>query len=328
MRFLPSFVLALWMTCPALASDPKSPYPAMPEAFSSFGAAVADGHVYVYGGHIAKTHSYSTEAVTGKFRRLDLKNPSAAWEELPSGPKIQGLALVAHGGKIYRIGGMEPRNKAGDKADNHSLASVAVFDPKTMAWAPFVDMPAGRSSHDAVVVGDTLVVVGGWNMGGASKSGAFHDSALLVDLSSAKPVWKAVPQPFKRRALNVAAVEGKVYAVGGMNSENEIEKRVDAFDVKSQTWSNVAELPGPNRNGFTPAACAQAGKVIASPADGKVYQLSDAKDAWVEFAQLDAKRLVHRMVPVGNERVLILGGASSMGNLSTVELIGLPGTKR
>jgi hypothetical protein len=46
----------------ALAAAPKPPaaYPPLPEAFSSFGAAVADGHVYVYGGHTARTHLYST----------------------------------------------------------------------------------------------------------------------------------------------------------------------------------------------------------------------------------------------------------------------------
>src|SRR5262249_9389231 len=108
-------------------------YPALPRAVSSFGAAVADGWLYVYGGHGAKTHQYSTEAVLGTFHRLKLSDPRA-WEELPGGPAIQGLALVAHKGKLYRLGGMQPLNKPGEKADNHSLASCACFDPATKKW--------------------------------------------------------------------------------------------------------------------------------------------------------------------------------------------------
>ena len=88
-------IIAVTICVPVLADEPSTAYPPMPEAFSSFGAAVADGYVYVYGGHIAKTHTYSTEAVTGKFRRLHLTKAGAAWEELPTGPALQGLALVA-----------------------------------------------------------------------------------------------------------------------------------------------------------------------------------------------------------------------------------------
>lgn len=325
-----SIVCSFMIVVGAAANSPaaesqKAEYPKMPEAFSSFGAAVLGDHVYVYGGHIAPTHTYSTEAVTGKFRRLDLKNPGKGWEELPGGPGLQGLALVAHGSKLYRIGGMQPRNAPGEKADNISVATVAVFDPKARSWSPFIDLPAGRSSHDATVVGDTLVVVGGWHMKGRGESSEFHDGTLLLDLASDRPTWRSVPQPFRRRALNSAAIGSKVYAVGGMNSDNDIEKRVDVFDLKSGTWSQAPELPGPTRNGFTPAACAVGGTLVASPYDGKVYRLGG--DAWVEIGELDARRLVHRIVPVGSDRILVLGGTSKMGNLDSVESISADGTR-
>lgn len=302
------------------ASADETPLPNMPEAFSSFGAAVADGYVYVYGGHVGKTHTYSTEAVTGKFRRLSIANPKSGWEELPAGPAIQGLALVAHRGQIYRIGGMQPQNKPGEKGDNRSLDSVARFDPKTMKWTELPALPAGRSSHDAAVVGDLLVVVGGWNMGGG-RSGNYHETALVMDLSKDSLTWTSMPQPFKRRALNVASLDGKVFVVGGMTWENEIEKTVDALDPKTGKWTSVPSLPGVIMNGFTPAACVQGGKLYASPADGKVYRLSDAGDSWSEVAVLADKRLVHRIVPWGEDKLLAIGGASKGGNLSKIEAI-------
>ena len=64
------------------------------------------------------------------------------------------------------MGGMQPKNAPGEAADNNSLTECARFDPKTNKWEQLSALPAGRSSHDVVVVGDNLVVVGGWNMKG------------------------------------------------------------------------------------------------------------------------------------------------------------------
>ena len=110
----------------ATAFDP------LPHKVSSLGACVSDGHVYVYGGHTGATHTYSTETTTGKFFRVPLSG--GKWEELPSGPALQGLALVAHNGKLYRIGGMQPRNKPGEKHDTVSVASFAAYDPSARKW--------------------------------------------------------------------------------------------------------------------------------------------------------------------------------------------------
>lgn len=199
MRPLFGLLAAALLAAPAPAAEPA--YPPLPKAASSFGAAVAGGHVYVYGGHAGKTHTYSTETALGNFRRLDLADPAKGWEELPAGPPAQGLALVAHNGTLIRVGGMQPRNAPGEPADTHSLASVARFDPKTGKWADLPDLPAGRSSHDAAVVGDTLVVVGGWRMNGAGKPSAWCGTSLTLDLAKPGAAWEEVPQPFKRRAL-------------------------------------------------------------------------------------------------------------------------------
>ncbi len=317
MRYKMSWFILLAAATIGHGQEVKVKYPPMPEAFSSFGAAVSDGHVYVYGGHVGKTHTYSTEAVTGKFRRLNLTKPER-WEELPASVAIQGLALVAHEGKIYRIGGMQPRNKPGDDSDNVSLASVERFDPKIGKWEALPSMPEGRSSHDATVVGDKIVVVGGWKMNGKGVRSVWHDTALILDLSQKKPGWEIISQPFKRRALNVAALEGKVYIVGGMGPDG-TDKGVDILDLKTREWSKGPALPGVNRNGFTPAVTAAKGTLFASPADGKLYQLSAKRDTWNEIGALEKQRLVHRIVPVRDDFLLILGGASKDGNVAQVE---------
>ncbi len=325
MRFGTSLVVVVLLAGFGHGQDVKTKYPAMPEAFSSFGAAVADGHVYVYGGHVGKTHTYSTEAVTGKFRRLNIGDPRA-WEELPGGVGLQGLALVSHGGKLYRIGGMQPRNKPDEAADNVSIATVAVFDPKLGKWASLPDLPSGRSSHDATVVGDKIVVVGGWQMNGQGQKSVWPEHALVLDLAKKPLQWESIKQPFQRRALNVAAVEDKIYVVGGMGPDG-TDKGVDILDLKTRQWSHGPALPGPARNGFTPAVCANDGKLYVSPSDGKLYRLNDKNDAWQEIGVLEKQRLVHRMVSVRPGQLLVLGGASRDGNVAQVEAF-VPPTRR
>lgn len=306
---------------PAAAKEPgEGNFPPLPEAVSSFGAAEADGWVYAYGGHLSKTHNYSTEAVVGSFRRLNAADPHR-WEELPGGPKSQGLAMVAYKGKIYRIGGMQPRNAPGQPTDNHSLSSCAVYDPATKTWTPLPDLPGARSSHDAVVAGSKIIVVGGWKMNGADKESDWYSTAAILDLDSKNPEWKEIKQPFQRRALNAAVLDGKVYVLGGINDEDVIELRVDIYDPVKDVWTTGAPLPGPKRNGFSPAACTVGGRLYVSTADGKISRLSADGAAWEPVGQLKQPRIVHRMVSVGDHLIVTVGGASKGDNVALTEVL-------
>ena len=298
---------------------PKSGMPDLPEAFSSFGAATVDGFVYVYGGHAGKTHSYSQETTLGKFRRMNVADASQGWEELTAGKHLQGLALVGYKQSILRVGGMEPRNAKGDKADNNSVASVQSFDLKTMKWSDLADLPAGRSSHDAVIVGDTLIVVGGWNMKGAAKS-EWLTTACTLDLADAQAQWKTIEQPFSRRALTATVLDGRVMVMGGMNSEGTMDHSVNIFDPETGKWTTGPKIPGAGMNAFTPAACVVDGKAYLNPADGKVYRLNG--ESWDELAAVKTPRWVHRMVPIADGRMLVLCGATGSGSVASCEVVG------
>jgi hypothetical protein len=302
----------------ALAPAADKPVPPLPEAVSSLGACTCDGYVYVYGGHAGRTHTYSTETTSGKFRRLSLADPGKGWEELRGGPHVQGLALVAHKGLVYRVGGMRPRNMPGENADNHSVASFARFDPQAGRWDPLPDLPDARSSHDAAVVGDTLVIVGGWKMAGDARP-VWHDTALTLNLADPKADWKPVPQPFKRRALSAGVVGGKVYVIAGLTPDGATAHEVNVFDPAAGAWSAGPPIPGDRMNAFTPAACASDGTLYVSPADGVVYRL--AGDKWEPAAKLDRPRFVHRLVPFGGGRMLAVGGASKAGNVAAAEVV-------
>ncbi|MFQ3652270.1 MAG: kelch repeat-containing protein [Gemmataceae bacterium] len=292
----------------------------LPVRVASLGACVAGEWLYVYGGHCGKTHTYSTSDVTGRFFRVKLSG--GAWEELPSGPIAQGTALVADGNTVIRVGGMQPRNESGTPADNHSLTSVERYDPTTKKWQALPGMPAGRSSHDAVIHEGKLYVVGGWCMQGRGKPSFWHKELYVLDLRAAKLTWKTLPQPFQRRALSAAVVAGKWYVAGGLDASGQPSRRVEVYDFASAKWSCAPELPGDDRLGFSPQLCAVAERLVVSTLDGKVHVLD--KDGWQYVKKQEVRRMVHRLVPGGGKRFLVVGGFSSLQDAQRVEEIELP----
>lgn len=304
------------------AGEASAKLPPLPVAVSSLGAVECDGYLYVYGGHAGKTHTYSTKDVLGTFHRLKLDD-GTKWEELPGGPILQGMNLAAHGGKIYRVGGMRPRNESGQPTDNVSVVDAARFDPKSNKWEPLPPLPAGRSSHDVVVVGDKLVVVGGWQSRGRGTQPVWHDTALILDLAAKELDWRQVPQPFQRRALTAAAVGTKVYVLCGLDAKADAHNRVDIFDVATEKWTTGPDVPG-KAIGFSPAANTVNSRVVISTSEGLVYRLNEGGEAWEKVGMSATKRIVHRLIPHGKD-VLLVGGAvpGQGGNVVELEIVKL-----
>jgi N-acetylneuraminic acid mutarotase len=303
----------------AADSAPASPtatrFATLPEATASFGAVASDGWLYVYGGHIAPTHSYSTVAVSGRFSRLNLARPEE-WEDLPSGPAMQGMNLAAYKGAIYRIGGMEPRNKPEEKSATFSVADCARFDPKTRMWESLPPLPEPRSSHDVVVIGDKLIVVGGWTLRGQEPS-VWLDTIEIMDLSAKKLEWKSIQQPFKRRALIAAADSGKMYVMGGFDEHGKVVHDVSIYDPEAGLWTEGPDLPGTEIDGFAPAACMHAGNLYVSVADGTLYRLNDSKKEWGKAGHA-TPRVAHRIVS-DDKTILVIGGADKGRNSDLIE---------
>lgn len=327
------FVLSLAASLHAAELKPAAgpALPKLPEAITSFGAAVAGDALYVYGGHTGGAHRYSKENLSLRFSRLKLDAPSE-WESLPVGPGLQGSALVAHQGKLYRVGGASALNAADQKEQLISYADFDRFDPATKQWTKLAPLPEPRSSHDAVVVGDLLYVVGGWNLASKHDANTWYDTAWVADLTQEKPEWKELPkQPFKRRALAAAAVDGKVYAIGGM-SEQGPSLDVHIYDPKSQSWSEGTKVPPmaaegpmghiPGMNGFGCAAFNSGNKLYLSTMDGTVFQLSADGKTWNGVAKLEKPRFFHRLLPYGNQ-LLAIAGAARGGPLDTIERVSL-----
>ena len=306
----------------------KVTYPDLPESVTSLGAAIVDDYLYVYGGHTGHAHSYAHDEQAHNLCRLDLQNPQS-WESLAEGPALQGLAMVAYDGKLYRIGGFTARNEAGEDNDLWSQSLVACYDPASGAWRDLPQLPEPRSSFDAAVLGAKIYVSGGWNLHGGDNA-TWLTTAYALDLSSATPTWERLPDPpFQRRALSVAAYDGKIFVVGGMQQQGGPTTRVDVFDPDTQQWSRGPNLPGEEEmEGFGNSAFAIDGHLYVSTISGNLLRLASDGSTWEIDRKLERARFFHRMLPFGKRHLVLVGGANmSVGKFAQVDVIDV-GTDR
>lgn len=306
----------------AKAEEALSAYPALPEPISSFGGAVCDGYLYVYSGHTGGEHEHSRDNLSKKFLRIKLDGGSE-WEELPMETPLQGLPLVAHGGKLYRVGGLNAKNADGEDEDLHSVAEFSCYDPAAKKWTALAPLPEARSSHDAVVIGDKLYVVGGWTLSGDRK-GKWLDTAWAFDLAKPDGQWEPIAKPnFRRRALAAAQWNGKLIALGGMDEDVNISRQVSLLDPATGEWTELAELPGEDMDGFGAAAWNLDGKLFASGTQESLYRLADDGKSWEAVLELKQPRFFHRLLPAGEATLLSIAGASFDGHLANIEEVSV-----
>ena len=293
--------------------------PDLVDAVASFGAVAHDGALYVYGGHVGRTHAHSVQNISPGFRRLVLE-PGRTWEELARGPLLQGAVLVSDGAAVYRVGGMSASNATlAEPEVLHSSRSAARYSVAEDRWERLPDLPAGRSSHDAVVAGGVLYVVGGWELRGPNEDAVWADTVLALDLDRATE-WRAIAAPFKRRALAAGAAGGRIYALGGLTPDSGPQLRVDALDTASGEWVRGPDLPrAGSLQGFGVAAASYSDRVLVSQADGKVYGLAADAESWELVATLATPRFMHRIIPIGDQ-VLGVGGSSRAGHLAAIDV--------
>ncbi len=206
-------------TLTGLAQFEKTKFAELPQTVTSFGAARIGDDIFVYGGHTGRAHSYSNVGQMKEVLKLELSQPQSAWKTVTESERLQGLGMVAYGSKLIVLGGFNARNPEGQEQDLHSTDAVSVYDTASGTWSKLPSLPEPRSSHDAAIVGDTVFVVGGWQLNSPQES-HWHSTAWAMNLKDAAPKWIEIAKPsFERRALATIGHQGKLYVIGGMNRD-------------------------------------------------------------------------------------------------------------
>ena len=309
---------------PSQLHSARHNFPDLPQGITSFGGAIIDNTFYAYGGNYGSAHEYYNEGQSNDLWSLNLAE-GAEWKKVSTGPRLQGLAMVAHNGLLHRVGGFTAMNKEGDNQDLQSKSSVAQFNPKTGVWKELPPLPEPRSSHDAAILGDTLYVAGGWNMPGAGKDKVWHKTAWTLDLRQENSEWKAIAAPpFQRRALSLAAWNGKMYCIGGMKMEGEPTTQTNVYDPATDSWSAAPSLIGTAMDGFGTSAFACAENLYVSTISGSLQRLTEDGGKWEFVSQFDHPRFFHRMLPWKSSSLVSVGGANmSIGKVMEVDQISV-----
>ena len=288
-----------------------------PKGMTSFGATVVGNQIYVIGGKSGKAHAYAKSYQNRDVLSLAIDGSNDQWLTVGENLGLQGLAIVGYQNKVYRIGGMEARNKEGEDNDLLSVADFKQFDPSTKTWTDLPSMPEGRSSIDACVVGSNVYVVGGWTLGDGNKKWATN--MLKFDLSNPSGEWQKIDVPFKTRALSVEPFKNQLVAVGGLKEDGGPTDEVHIYDLKTDQWSLGPAVPAGKLKAFGCSTAVIAEHVLVSTYDGGIYQLDGDLSSWLKIHQLEDGRFFHQMLPIGENRFALVGG-SHMDTGSHIEI--------
>jgi len=257
-----------------------------------------------------------------------------AWQPLTPFPAPgREIIAVAAGSKIYAFAGMGNLYTP--------LGLVYEFDPATKAWSKKKAMPLPAHQIATAEYNGKIYVFGGFKKP-ASGEIAWEAINNAWEYDPALDVWKALkPMPSMRGSASAAAVNGKIYVMGGAGvhpgmknvpliagpggTPNRSLDTVEEYDVASDSWRAPTMMPTP-RNHF--ALGAVNGKLYAlggrmSSAFGEfgsdtqvVEEYNPATNMWgAEKAKMSTPR-DSMAWGVYNGRICVVGGKMTDARVS------------
>jgi N-acetylneuraminic acid mutarotase len=225
----------------------------MPLASHHVAAAELNGKIYMFGGF-----KYPDAGKPG-WQPIDNAweyDPAAdTWKALAPMPGRRGAAVaVAHGGKIYVIGGasQHPGSKepfVHPARPHRSLGTNEVYDPATNTWEARNPMPTARN-HAAIGMVDNKIYVIGGRVGAVFITGGGRGVDLVEEYDPATDQWGRLQasMPTARSALAWGVHGGKIYVAGGEHQDTRgltAFRVIEAFDPVANTWTVMPSMQFP-----------------------------------------------------------------------------------
>jgi N-acetylneuraminic acid mutarotase len=102
-------------------------------------------------------------------------------------------------------------------------------------------MPTPRAYGTAVQVSGILYVIGGYAWAGPSAG--LRPTAVVEAYDPITKTWTAkAPMPTARYGLGAAAIDGVIYAIGGLGN-SELWSVNEAYDPSTDLWTTRASMP-------------------------------------------------------------------------------------
>ena len=188
-------------------------------------------------------------------------------------------------------------------------------------WRPGAPLNVARGGLAGAELGGDIYAAGGWT--DTSFQAALADLERLPDSPGAR--WQRLPSmPTARGNPAGAALEGRVYVVGGYPPVGQAFDVVEAYDPGRNAWFSVARLPGPR--GAAGAAAAGGRLYVAGGDDGTstavpletMVSYDAATRSWRPEPPMPTARSLLKMVELGGD-IYAIGGVADGPFLATVE---------
>ena len=288
----------------------------MPIARMGQASCVVNGKIYVFGGSSESGPNFNIVSTVHEFTPPEPE--TSPWASKTPMPEPRLMAASAQvGGIIYVIGGITSDSQP------KAVSSVLAYDPRTDTWTSKADMPTARHSMATCCLDGKIYAVGGstdpTTPGGKVATVEVYDP--IID------TWQIKSDlPFINVYMAACTVNGKIYAIGGMDAHQRALSTVLEYDPTSDTWSEKTIMPTA-RNYHA-----------ASMVDGKIYTLGGAvgvsadeldvveeydpaSDAWTTKQVLPIARLGLTACEF-NRKIYAIGGSDGIFDrpgMSTVE---------
>ena len=126
------------------------------------------------------------------------------------------------------------------------------------------------------------------------------------------------PVPSVRQEVSTAALNGKIYVIGGFNSSGDSTNTVDVYDPQTNTWSSAASLPiATNHNAATVAA----GKLYAfGGVSNRTFVYNPQTNSWSDVAPMRFQHANTPAVGVIDDKIYVAGGDGPNMNQTELEV--------
>jgi N-acetylneuraminic acid mutarotase len=241
-RFLIAVVLVLAVCIASRAQTAWQPLAPFPAPTREIVAVSAAGKIYMFAG---QGNLFTPLGLVYEYDPV-----SNVWTKKKNMPlPVHHAAIVDYNGKIYSFGGF--KKPASGETTWEAINNSWEYDPSTDVWKALKPMPSVRGAASVAVVNGKFYVMGGAGVHPGMKNvplivgpdgtpNRSLDTVEEYDLSSDS--WRVrTTMPTPRNHFGLAAVNGKIYAIGGrmgsafgpFGSDTDV---VEEYDPATDTW--------------------------------------------------------------------------------------------
>ncbi|MEO9891394.1 ThuA domain-containing protein [Aurantibacter sp.] len=216
---------------------------------------------------------------------------------------VSDMGAVVVEDEIWLVGGVQ-----NDSLSNFT-AEVQVYNTVTDTWSVGPALPSPRATGAVTYNKGQVHYIGGLMADGVTRL----NEHLVLDINDKGAGWiAAAALPDSRNHLSAAAVNGKIYAIGGQISDTLTVNFMDEYDPVLNSWSQKSNLLNV-RSHFGSGTIVHNNKIIVVGGKSDTFNIDDISeydiesDTWVERCDLPSAMGAPAAKVIGDKLIVVNG---------------------